>query len=223
MEQIELHPITKITNELKKESDRAAAVLAASFLETQLETLLKKVLINHKDRDLMFGAFAPLGSFSAKISVAFLIGLIPEDIYKDLNVIRKIRNEFAHKYDTLAFDLSPVKDWVDNFEFVKWFLHSLPLAIKPISKDESYDIQNRLRRRFELAVGMIMVTLDNYTREASAFPKKRNESLWRMSATCPECNISFAATPSYSDEGDKVFAIFTCPNNHTFQSLALER
>ena len=58
----------------------------------------------------MFGSFAPLGTFSTKISIAFFIGLIPEDIYNDLNIIRKIRNEFAHNYDTLTFNLSPVKD-----------------------------------------------------------------------------------------------------------------
>jgi DNA-binding MltR family transcriptional regulator len=221
MEQID--PITQISEDLKKESDRAAAVLAASFLETQLEALLKKVLIDHKSRDSMFGVYAPLGSFSAKISAAFLMGLIPEDIYKDLNLIRKIRNEFAHRYENLAFNLSPLKDWLNNLEFIKWFIHALPLAIEPVSKDELDDIQNRPRRRFELAVGMIMITLKNYTRVASSFPMKKNESLWKIRATCPECNIVFVSIPVYRDEGNKVFAMYNCPNDHRFQTAVLER
>lgn len=51
-----------------------------------------------KKHDLLFdGPQAPLGTFSAKIEFAYRMGLWTEDIKKSLNIIRRIRNQFAHK------------------------------------------------------------------------------------------------------------------------------
>ena len=85
------------------------------------------------------------------------------------------------------------------------------------------DIQNHQRRRFELDVGLIMIMLENFTREVSKFPMKKKEFLWRVGAMCPKCKVNFAAVPKFSDEGDKVYAIFNCPQNHEFKNIALER
>jgi DNA-binding MltR family transcriptional regulator len=38
-----------------------------------------------------------LGTFAARIAAAYSMGLISDLEYKDCELIRKIRNEFAHK------------------------------------------------------------------------------------------------------------------------------
>jgi DNA-binding MltR family transcriptional regulator len=38
----------------------------------------------------------PLSSFSQRIAIAYAFGLIPKQRYRDFELIRKIRNHFAH-------------------------------------------------------------------------------------------------------------------------------
>ena len=70
--------IVAMIKEVESGSDRAAAILAASCVEDQLAFAIKcklcpddKALI----RD-MFQVRGPLGSFSAKISMGYLLGLL---------------------------------------------------------------------------------------------------------------------------------------------------
>jgi hypothetical protein len=94
-----------------KESDRAAVILAAAMLEHALEVLLKSRLVPSPTQgDSLFeGAYAPLASFSAKIDVAFRIGLIAPAFARDLHLIRKIRNDFAHNVTGCTFDDAVVR------------------------------------------------------------------------------------------------------------------
>ena len=83
---------------ISRESVRAKVVLSACYLEEVLEQLLQIVLKPSKaPTDALFdGPQAALGSLSAKIEIAFRMGLISDDVYRSLNLIRRIRNEFAH-------------------------------------------------------------------------------------------------------------------------------
>jgi len=56
-----------------------------------------------KQIDGLFSTYAPLATFSAKISICFAFGFIDEPTFRDLEVIRKIRNRFAHDYDSREF------------------------------------------------------------------------------------------------------------------------
>ena len=46
--------------------------------------------------------------------MALLLGLIPIQIHKDLNTIRRIRNLFAHKPEPISFDVMQIKDLASN-------------------------------------------------------------------------------------------------------------
>jgi DNA-binding MltR family transcriptional regulator len=59
----------------------------------------------------MFHSSAPLGSFAAKIRLAHLLGLISKDFYSDLEMMKEIRNRFAHDLSAVSFDqqsISPI-------------------------------------------------------------------------------------------------------------------
>jgi hypothetical protein len=106
--------------EIEESHDRAAAVVAAAFVEDRLATALKARL--HQDEtitDNMFRSSGPLGTFKAKIDLAYLVGLCSKQAHSDLEIIRRIRNEFAHELTTKTFENQRVKDLTTNFELIK--------------------------------------------------------------------------------------------------------
>lgn len=160
---LELLSIREISQQLRNENDRSVAVIAASLLELQLEDLLLKAMIEHKDVQGLFQGYAPLTSLSAKASLAFFLGLIPSDIFNDLTYIRKIRNEFAHKHKAIDFSQQPVTDFVSHLIADKWLVKYTHLADEPIKTEEIEEISSKPRRAFEIAVAIVSINLDGYT------------------------------------------------------------
>jgi hypothetical protein len=89
--------------EFQQESDRAAAILGATYLETRLEVLLRSYLIDRKEVDALFGVNAPLGTFDARRQVAYALGLTVKEENEQLKCIQQIRNRFAHHLHSLQF------------------------------------------------------------------------------------------------------------------------
>jgi hypothetical protein len=81
----------------REESDRACAILGAALLDARLESLYLSRLKHGADE--LLSNNGPLGTFSARTQVAFALEWIDLDVYHDLNIIRKIRNDFAHSFD----------------------------------------------------------------------------------------------------------------------------
>ena len=91
---------SKFVKEFQNETDRGAAILAAAMLDQKLKTVLQDYLIEGKSTDFLFkGPNAPLGSFSSRQHLAYSLGLISEYEYNDCEIVRKIRNDFAHKFE----------------------------------------------------------------------------------------------------------------------------
>lgn len=97
--------------ELQKETPRGAVILSGVVLGELLGKTLENYLTDHKDvKKLLYGGVsAPLGTFSARILMAFGLRLIDEKEYANLQIIRKIRNHFAHNLQA-SFDDVKVKD-----------------------------------------------------------------------------------------------------------------
>src|SRR5687768_9142964 len=90
--------ITAFLEELKTQSDRGVAIVAASVLEeiTKGLILARLIELSSDRRDTLFEKTgAPLSSFSAKIEMAFALGAITNEIRLGLHLIREIRNRFA--------------------------------------------------------------------------------------------------------------------------------
>lgn len=116
-------------SEFQRESDRAAAVLAGSYLDSVLESLLRKSFIeNFIQINKLFRGTGPLNSFSSKIMLTEAFGLISKDEASDLNKIRYIRNEFAHRAHGLSFTDQSIKDRCDSFICVKNKFEELPIV-----------------------------------------------------------------------------------------------
>jgi DNA-binding MltR family transcriptional regulator len=80
------------------------------FLEEQLKQILSAFMVDDaKSDELLDGAHAPLSSFSSRITACYALGLISEAEHHDLNLLRKIRNDFAHDIHA-SFDTQSVVD-----------------------------------------------------------------------------------------------------------------
>ncbi len=88
-------------------SDRASAILLGSILESSLTTFLSRKLrpeLNKKERKRLFDYEGPLGTLSAKIMLAYAMELIGPVTRHDLDLIRLLRNGFAHSRRHIDFD-----------------------------------------------------------------------------------------------------------------------
>lgn len=82
-------------------------------MEDLLGSIIKDFLVDvSATNELVDGFNAPLGTFSARTKAAFALGLISAEQHKDINLIRKIRNEFAHSWDVKSLDHQSVCPFV---------------------------------------------------------------------------------------------------------------
>ena len=88
------------------ETDRACAVLGAAHLDFLLAKAIEYNLPrgNELSEELFFKPEAPLGTFSSRISMAYALNIINKETKEYLDVIRRIRNDFAHKMEIHTFD-----------------------------------------------------------------------------------------------------------------------
>lgn len=92
---------------------RSAVILGAARIDVGLERLLKRVMRYHPGgQDNLFGADRPLGSLSAKIALTHRLGLIEPDVEHGLQMIRKMRNDFAHSLETADLSDGPQRNRV---------------------------------------------------------------------------------------------------------------
>jgi mannitol operon repressor len=100
----EYGPLLQLLNELNKETERGAALVVGAVFDDILFGIIKSYLLQNKGTESLLESYnAPFGTFSSKIAACFGLGLITEPEYKELEFIRKIRNEFAHKV-SINFD-----------------------------------------------------------------------------------------------------------------------
>jgi DNA-binding MltR family transcriptional regulator len=92
--------------DLSRETDRSSIILMASLLDNALATRIAKSLCfspNGSEFDYMFRFEGPMGTFSAKMEIACIFGVIEDATYAQLNIIREMRNACAHSRDVLTF------------------------------------------------------------------------------------------------------------------------
>lgn len=113
-EHSELRDEYSILSQLSTESPRGMVLVAAAELDRLLLDLMKSFLrIGSGQTALLSGGNAPLATFSGKIAAAHALNLITDDEFKELSIIRRIRNDFAHQAD-VSFESQSVKSRVEE-------------------------------------------------------------------------------------------------------------
>lgn len=104
---LDSHHLAALEAELFGASDRAAALLYCSLVERALNQLVSSKMrsnLSSTDRREIFETFAKT------ISIAYALELIGPITRSDLDLIRFIRNQFAHSRLPLDFTIPEVRD-----------------------------------------------------------------------------------------------------------------
>ena len=108
--------INEFMSAFSKETDRGSAILGAAVLDEKLREILSHTLKDCKQAKSLLREGGAISSFSARLDLAISLGLIDNKEYETCNVVRKIRNKFAHEFDhDLSFTNQSVKDHCNNF------------------------------------------------------------------------------------------------------------
>lgn len=95
----------EIIEYLEKNDPRSKIILASTIIDELLRRLLERRLVN--DKKVLEAAFefnGVLGAFSSRIEMCYLLGEISENIYNELEALRKIRNMCAHRIKIITPD-----------------------------------------------------------------------------------------------------------------------
>ena len=95
------------------ESDRAVALLQGAALGISLQAaILKKMRTNltTEDEKKLFEGNGPISTFSARILIGFALNAFGKKTRHDLDLIRELRNAFAHVRKPMKFDTPQVSD-----------------------------------------------------------------------------------------------------------------
>jgi len=129
--------------EFAKESDRACVILSVAMLEQVLEDLIKGRLVptGSPEDSLLEGVYAPISTFNAKIELAHRLGLISTKFCRDLHIIRKIRNDFAHNIQGCSFEDSSARSRIVQLVHSSGFADRFPPIRKIYMEGTKGDFQ----------------------------------------------------------------------------------
>jgi hypothetical protein len=107
-----IHDITEqaVIEEIERQTDRGAALVASAFIENRLRIAIEMRLDPKARQSPLFRVNGALSSFSAKIDMGHALHLYPKTVRDLLNEIRDIRNKFAHRQEPLKFDTEIVRN-----------------------------------------------------------------------------------------------------------------
>jgi mannitol operon repressor len=107
-------PLNSFLAELRTESPRGIAIVAAAVIEDKLGAILKASFQSKEiGRKLVDDPRGPLATFSARADLTFALGHISEREYREIDIIRRIRNEFAHNLRA-SFESARLRDLSAN-------------------------------------------------------------------------------------------------------------
>ena len=145
-------------DELEDSSPRAAAVLGGALLEDLLDRLLARALPDGNEGRIEAGEL----DYFKKSHWAFRMGLISKFELRELRILGRIRNHFAHSWSAdLGFGSFRVKDWVGSLETPDHLVNSAAGSgqhLVPLGNVAAYTQENE-EHRWLIAVTQMMIRL----------------------------------------------------------------
>lgn len=99
--------------------DTAVILVAASFIDACLGSILERKLIKGKTSDkLLDPRGGILGSYSSRADMCYVLGFISKPIFQDIQMIGEVRNLLAHSHMALSFDSSEINKLTDKLSYL---------------------------------------------------------------------------------------------------------
>lgn len=115
---VEIKRLSTFLDSFYKETDRGSAMMAGAVIDDVLKEIIENFLIESKEsQQLLDGFNAPLGTFSSRALAAYSLGLIEDYEFKEIEIIRKIRNQFGHTWNETTFASPKIKKEIEKFPF----------------------------------------------------------------------------------------------------------
>lgn len=117
MREEDIRDFSEFLREFQSETDRGAALVGAALIDQKLADTLRAYMVGGKSADeLLDGGNASLGNFSARIKICHALGLIDDYELAECDVIRKVRNEFAHSVHGTTFAEPKISGLCDRLQ-----------------------------------------------------------------------------------------------------------
>lgn len=107
----EASDIKAFSREIRAEkNDRGAAMLVCGFLDQCLKIAIVRTLPNNAAAMRLFEDRGVLFDFSAKIAMAHALGLYGDQTRRNMDILRSVRNLFAHSIHALSFQTPEIEE-----------------------------------------------------------------------------------------------------------------
>jgi hypothetical protein len=104
-----------------EESDRSLVIIGAALIDEEIEELLGSFFIEDRETsEALLSPTGPLGAFGVRNKLAYALGLIDTPTYKDIKLIQKIRNQFAHISADIDFSDSKIQGMTASLVIPQW-------------------------------------------------------------------------------------------------------
>ena len=141
----------KVYDILNQESDLACVLIGTSYLAELLASAIKvsfvESSVSEKLLDPQRGA---VGGFATRADLAYCLGLISKNVYRDLIRIAETRNMFAHKHLALDFGDSTIRKTCEELQAWRILLHGEEEEVP--AEPSPKQIQMRARNQFKISV-----------------------------------------------------------------------
>jgi DNA-binding MltR family transcriptional regulator len=147
--------------------DRDRAIVLSAIAENHLTSLLQ-LLMRRDEKKIsqqLFNPIGPLGPFGTKIRVAYMLRILPPDVHKDLMIVSKIRNKFAHDLSVKSFADRRITDWVKSMYHYQVFLKSVKTFQEKAECESSMPESDRKFRAMAYVLGNSAETIAGSYRE----------------------------------------------------------
>jgi DNA-binding MltR family transcriptional regulator len=109
----------RLLDVLNNEADLPAVLVASSYLDECLASLLHRFFVESKTADsLLSPVSGPIGTYAARADLAYVLGLVNEYAFRDLKTIGTIRNAFAHSHLAVTFADQAVTDLALQLDYL---------------------------------------------------------------------------------------------------------
>ena len=155
--------LAKFVDELRKETDRGLPLVGAALIDDKLLETLRSFACPGRSVDkLLDDGNAPLGTFSSRAALCFALGLIDEFEFREITLIRKVRNEFAHAKHGRSFKSERIVGLCSSLE-------------SDLPEGEGYPIKEA---RFRFTNAVVCLALRLYYRPQWVEKEQREPKVW---------------------------------------------
>lgn len=155
---------------VKGESPRGKVLIYVSAIERELQEILRNVMVpSNQKEDTLLGKIA--STFESQIDLAYRTGVISHNLWRDLHIMRELRDDCYGRIENFSFEHGAIKSSVSMLERN---VGKQAFTGLPVLRMDTEDKFSFLARTF-------LVTLENIKEKVGRFSEAKVEKLYKES------------------------------------------